>query len=77
MNKITVFDAEREAGIEEQIRSQASLAYVSQLCPAAPAAKSKNAFKPLNKNLLKDIKAIAGQKDKDVFRTFSILVSTS
>jgi hypothetical protein len=77
MNKINVFDAEREAGIEEQIRSQASLAYVSQLCPAAPAAKSKNAFKPLNKNLLKDIKAIAGQKDKDVFRTFSILVSTS
>ena len=77
MNKINVFDAERQAGIEEQIRSQASLAYVSQLCPAAPAAKSENAFKPLNKNLLKDIKAIAGQKDKDVFRTFSILVSTS
>ena len=32
MKKITIFDAEIEAGIGEQIRSQASIAYVSPLC---------------------------------------------
>jgi len=77
MSKIIVFDAEREAGIEEQVRSQASVAYVSQLCPTNPAKESSKSFTPLNKDLLKDIKATAGNKDKDVFRTFSILVSTS
>ena len=77
MSDIIIFDAEREAGLEEQIRSQASLAYVSQLCPAKPAQSKNKSFKPLNKKLLKDIKATAGEKDGDVYRTFSILVSTS
>ena len=54
MNDITIFDAEREEGLEEQISSQASLAYVSQLCPVDSAEDNKS-FKPLNKDLLKDI----------------------
>ena len=77
MNNIIVFDAEREAGLEEQIKSQASLAYVSQLCPAKAPVKNKKSFKTLNKDLLKNLKATAGQKDGDVYNTFSILVSTS
>ena len=76
MNDIIIFDAEREDGLEEQISSQASLAYVSQLCPADLAEDNKS-FKPLNKDLLEDIRATAGDKDGDVYRTFSILVSTS
>jgi hypothetical protein len=76
MNDIIIFDAEREDGIEERISSQASLAYVSQLCPA-DAAEDNKSFKPLNKDLLEDIRATAGDKDGDVYRTFSILVSTS
>ena len=77
MSNIIVFDAEREAGLEEQIKSQAPLAYVSQLCPAKAPVKNKKSFKTLNKDLLKDLKATAGQKDGDVYNTFSILVSTS
>jgi|TARA_Y100000310_G_scaffold11745_1_gene12230 chemotaxis protein histidine kinase CheA len=73
MSNIIIFDAEREAGLEEQIRSQASLAYVSQLCPANPAKKGQT----LSEELIKDIRATAGDKDGDVYRTFSILVSTS
>jgi chemotaxis protein histidine kinase CheA len=77
MSDIIIFDAEREAGLEEQIRSQASLAYVSQLCPANPAKKGQKPLVSLNEELIKDIRATAGDKDGDVYRTFSILVSTS
>ena len=32
MNKITVFEAEKNDGLEEQIQTQASVAYVSAVC---------------------------------------------
>jgi len=48
MNDIIIFDAEREDGLEERISSQASLAYVSQLCPVDIAEDDKS-FKPLRR----------------------------
>jgi len=85
MNDITVFDFEKEAGLEKQIKGQTSLAYVSQLCPAYPETKnpelnqiiSSAHSKTSYNNVMEAIRTQAGHQDSDVYQTFSILVSTA
>ena len=76
MKKITIFDAEIEAGIGEQIRSQASIAYVSPLCISDNENENKSGPR-FNSKLLNELKSTASAHDKDVYQTHSILVSTS
>ena len=85
MNNITVFNSEKEAGLEKQIKGQTSLAYVSQLCPAYPETKNPELNQIISsahqktsyKDVMETIRAQAGHQDTDVYQTFSILVSTA
>jgi hypothetical protein len=61
-----IFAVEIEDGLEEVLKTQASISYASQLEPAPPSCS-----KPIN------IKALAGISDKDLYYTQSILVTTS
>ena len=76
MNKITVFEAEKNDGLEEQIQTQASVAYVSAVC--GPDLKPTVLQSELAYNLaLKEVVAKAGKEDSDIYHTYSILVSTT
>jgi len=85
MNNISIFNFEKEAGLEAQIKEQTSLAYVSQLCPAYPETNSLQLNKIISSdypktsynNVMETIRAQAGDRDSDVYQTFSILVSTA
>jgi hypothetical protein len=85
MNNITVFNSEKEAGLEKQIKEQTSLAYVSQLCPAYPETKNPELNQIISsahqktsyKDVMETIRTQAGHQDADVYQTFSILVSTA
>ena len=85
MNNIIVFDSEKEAGLEKQIKEQTSLAYVSQLCPAYPETKNPELNEIISsahqktsyKDVMETIRTQAGHQDSDVYQTFSILVSTA
>jgi len=67
-----VYQAEKEAGLEKQIRANASIAYTM---PAMldKDVSSSNTFS----TDIKDIVAKASSDDDDVFKVYSILVSTS
>ena len=86
MNKnIKVFGYEKRDGLEDQIKNDSSLAYVSQVCPVQPTNKklelneiisSVHNKKPYKK-AMQLLSSKAGLEDQDVYQTFSILVSAS
>lgn len=63
-----IFQAEKDAGLEEALSAKSSISYASLV------EKSNNSSKA-SYNL--DLKAIAGIEDKDLYYTQSILVTTS
>lgn len=67
-----VYKAELEAGLEQQIRANASIAYTMPTMLDNDVASS-NTFS----TDIKDIVAKASAEDDDVFKVYSILVSTS
>lgn len=74
MSNIIIYNSERAAGLEEQIRSQASIAYASPTYPAAELQPS--VLSSCNANLTKFL-AKAGKGDEDIYHTFSILVTSA
>jgi len=70
MNDIKVYEKERELGLEDQIRSQASVAFT------APVVKYDSTLEGKSIASIADI-ATAAVDDPDLFNVFSILVSTS
>lgn len=76
MSNIIVFDQEIKDGLAEQVSSQASVAYVSQLCaPDDLAAPLNNA--PAYNDALDNFFTKSGRDDNDIYHTYSILVTTS
>lgn len=76
MSDITVFQAEKDAGLEQQIQSKASVAYVSPIC--GPEIKPSVLQSELSyKDAIKDFVSKAGHDDSDIYHTYSILVSTT
>ena len=74
MSKIIIYQAEKEAGLEEQIRSNASIAYASPLRPIDEIEPSVlDSFKSNAAEFL----STAGTDDDDVYHTYSILVTSS
>jgi len=67
-----IYKAELEAGLEQQIRANASIAYTMPTMLDNDVASS-NTFS----TDIKDIVAKASAEDDDVFKVYSILVSTS
>ena len=74
MNKIIIYQAEKEAGLEEQIRSNASIAYASPVCSADQIKPSVLDPSKVNAS---EFLSIAGTEDDDVYHTYSILVTSS
>lgn len=77
MSEITVYDLEKQCGLEEQIRSQASVAFVAPIL---------NGTNPEQIDSLKEVAKAASSEfdlsfaavdDPDLYQTFSILVSTA
>jgi copper chaperone CopZ len=62
-----IFKAEIADGLQEIIHAQSSISYAAQVEPSSIEHCSK----------IKDIKALAGLEDKDLYYTQSILVTTS
>ena len=78
MHDITVFGFEKEAGLEKRIKSQTSLAYVSQLCPAHTEINNSELNEIISSaHKLDSLRSQADVSDADVYQTFSILVSAS
>ena len=78
MASIIIYDAEKEAGLESDIRSKSSIAYASPLCPATDFDPSVLASYQQNQSsLLSDFSSKAGKDDDDIYHTYSILVTTS
>jgi len=84
-DNIKVFGYEKSDGLEDQIKNDSSLAYVSQVCPVRPDSKklelneiisSVHNKKPYKK-AMEVLRSKAGLEDDDVYQTFSILVSAS
>jgi predicted nucleic acid-binding Zn-ribbon protein len=84
-DNIKVFGYEKSDGLEDQIKKDSSLAYVSQVCPVKPDSKklelneiisSVHNKKPYKK-AMEVLRSKAGLEDDDVYQTFSILVSAS
>ena len=74
MNKIIIYQAEKSAGLEEQIRSNASIAYASPLHPIDRIEPSVlDSFKTKAAKFM----STAGTDDDDVYHTYSILVTSS
>ena len=69
MNDIKVYESERKLGLEDQIRSQASVAFT------APVVRAGNNVAKASADLSEI--ASAAVDDPDLFNVFSILVSTS
>ena len=86
MNKnIKVFGYEKRDGLEDQIKNDSSLAYVSQVCPVQPSNKKLELNEIISsvhdkrpyKKAMELLRSKAGLEDQDVYQTFSILVSAS
>jgi len=78
MASISIYDAEKQAGIESEILSKSSIAYASPLCPATDFEPSVLArYKQDQSSLLSDFSSKAGKDDDDIYHTYSILVTTS
>lgn len=76
MNDIIIYDSEKSDGIAEQIKSQASLAYASQMLAARDLTESSVLSKALSSKA-SDFLASAGRDDDDIYHSYSILVTTS
>tara|TARA_R100001163_G_scaffold55690_1_gene43225 strand:+ start:8945 stop:10519 length:1575 start_codon:yes stop_codon:yes gene_type:complete len=74
MSNIIIYQSEKEAGLEQQIRSNASIAYASPLCPAD---KIKSTVLDSFKSNASEFLSVAGTEDDDVYHTYSILVTSS
>jgi len=75
MSNIIVFDQEIKDGLAEQISSQASVAYVSQLY--APDLEAPLKGSPAYSDALNKFFTKSGRDDNDIYHTYSILVTTS
>lgn len=76
MSDITVFESEKNDGLEEQIKTKASVAYVSAVC--GPDIKPTVLQSELSYKLALDkFVSKAGMEDSDIYHTYSILVSTT
>lgn len=64
-----IFETEKLDGLEEQIKSQASVVYACQV--------EKGSESTLSASQKNELKSIAGLNDKDLYYTQSILVTTS
>jgi hypothetical protein len=73
MSKIITYQAEKDAGISELIKSNASIAYASQL----QLVDDKSSVHEKCLNNVSDFLSKAGQADDDVYHTYSILVTSS
>jgi len=71
-----VFKAEREAGLEQLIRSNASIAYLAQVGSTEPFEVSDKAMAQLVRTLAKSKASAAGQNDLVLHYLKTILVST-
>ena len=76
MNDIIIYSSEEIAGIAEQIRSQASVAYASQMLAAGDLTESTVLSEALNSKA-SNFLASAGRDDDDIYHSYSILVTTS
>ena len=74
MSKIIIYQAEKEAGLEERIRSNASIAYAS---PLRPIDKIEPSVLDSFKSNATQFLSTAGTDDDDVYHTYSILVTSS
>lgn len=75
MSDIIVFDQEKKDGLESKISTEASLAYVSQLCTPDSVGAFNTA--PNYSAALDSFFAKSGRDDSDIYHTYSILVTTS
>ena len=71
MSDISIFDAEKEAGLEHLIKSNASIAYHSPVLLDGPEEKTET-----NKKAISFVTK-AAKEDKDIHHVYSILVTTS
>jgi hypothetical protein len=76
MNDIIIYESEKSDGISEQIRTQASVAYASQMLAARDLTESSVLSEALTSNA-SDFLASAGRDDDDIYHSYSILVTTS
>ena len=76
MNDIIIYDSEKSDGIAEQIKSQASVAYASQMLGARDLTESSVLSEALSSKA-SDFLASAGRDDDDIYHSYSILVTTS
>lgn len=76
MNDIIIYDSEKSDGIDEQIKSQASVAYASQMLAARDLTESSVLSEALSSKA-SDFLASAGRDDDDIYHSYSILVTTS
>lgn len=84
-DNIKVFGYEKSDGLEDQIKNDSSLAYVSQVCPVKPDSKKLELNEIISsvhnkrpyKKAMEVLRSKAGLEDDDVYQTFSILVSAS
>ena len=76
MNDIIIYGSEKSDGIAEQIRTQASVAYASQMLAARDLTESAVLSEVLTSNA-SDFLASAGRDDDDIYHSYSILVTTS
>jgi hypothetical protein len=74
MSDIKVYDIERECGLEDQIRSQASVAFSAPVAGNFDSLKAKN-LANASESILEITSAAVN--DPDLYNVFSILVSTS
>ena len=74
MSNIIIYQLEKDAGLEEQITSNASIAYAS---PLYPTDKIKSSVLDSFKSNASEFLSIAGTEDDDVYHTYSILVTSS
>jgi uncharacterized coiled-coil protein SlyX len=74
MSEITVYDIERECGLEQQIRSQASVAFTSPIVTLDNKSNDSLKLITASADLVDLVKA--GLDDPDLYHVFSILVST-
>ena len=70
MNNIPIFKAERDAGLADQIQANASIGYI---CPI----QTFNIPDLLKASIDDTLFSIAGKDDPDLYKTLSILVTTS
>ena len=76
MNNIKVYDIEKKCGLEDNIRSQSSVAFTSPVVNF-----DSNEYSTLEKDLIskldKEARSAASIEDPDLYHVYSILVSTS